>query len=277
MKQKLLAAAVIGCLSSTTYADPTVGIEFLWGLGGSAAAEGTNSKYCKNRSWGHLKGFGLIVSDDNIEAHVSNYNHDADPDACNRSNWAIGIGPKISSKEDDEQEDVYASWTPGIAYRFNETWRDHGHFSLFNRLNVGADISSDSDHQVSLELGYLQYGGFFEANHGEKFLTLGLSLSQIDPEGSGGITTPGNGGGDNGGGSSSGGENEGEGGDDDNGSEGSGEGSGGDTIVINDNDTITINDNDTINIDIDPFFDDIDLDYDYGHGHGWGHGSGWNF
>lgn len=166
--------------SSSVLAQPTIGLEFLWGIGESSSNKASSySKYCKNRSWSRLKGLGFYVSDDNLEAHVSRYKHDSD-EACNRSNWVLGIGPKLSSRKDGKSTDKYLEWSPGVAYRFNETWRDHGNFSFYNRIRAGVRLNKGKNHQTSLEVGHLQYGGFFEDHHGESFLTVGLSRSDIN-------------------------------------------------------------------------------------------------
>lgn len=183
MNLKLPLVPLLLAISIPSHARPTVGIELMWGFGESSAkTDGTNSKFCKNRNSGHLKGLGVYISDDNIEAHVSRYTHDTDAENCNRSNWALGIGPKLSTKDDGEQKDLYAEWSPGIVYRLNETWRDHGNWSIYNRLRAGVAVNRGEHHQTSIELGLLHYGGFFEPNHGESFLTLGLSNSDIDRE-----------------------------------------------------------------------------------------------
>jgi hypothetical protein len=169
--------------SIPSYSKPTIGIEFMWGIGESSSkTEGFESKFCKNRTWGALKGFGFYISNENLEAHISKYNHDTDAENCNRSNWALGLGPKISTKDYKEHDDFYLDWSVGLVYRFNETWRDHGNLSLYNRFRAGVSMIDNDDEQVSLELGWLNYGGFFEPNHGEDFLTLGINLQDLDPK-----------------------------------------------------------------------------------------------
>ena len=134
-----------------------------------------------------MKGFGVRLSNDNIEAHLTKYNHDTDAENCNRSNFVIGVGPQFSTKDNGESKDTYLTWSPGIAWKLNKTWRDQEVFSLYNRMSVGFLVDESDDHQASLELDYLHYGGFFEPNHGERFLTLGLSLDELeDTDGSNG-------------------------------------------------------------------------------------------
>lgn len=182
MKLKLIATLVffVAFISTNVNARPTIGLEFNLGFGKSAKSSGNSSKWCKNRSWSSLKGFGVYASDDNVELHVSKYSHDVDARNCDRSTWVIGVGPKVSTKKDGEQKDVYAEWSPGIAYRLNKTWRDQSNFSVYNRFRLGVAVDRNTERQTSLEVGVLQYGGFFEPNHGESLFTFGISTNDID-------------------------------------------------------------------------------------------------
>lgn len=78
-KKSNLLYALAACLGLTLAmpvfaVDESFTIEFMWGIGDSAAKdEGTNSKFCKNRSWAGLKGIGFRYVKDNVEMHVSRY------------------------------------------------------------------------------------------------------------------------------------------------------------------------------------------------------------
>lgn len=284
----LIMLAALSLVPINVNAKPYFGIEFLWGIGKSAEkSEGINSRWCKNRTWGNLKGFGLRLGDDNVEAHLSRYQHDTDAKNCNRSSWAIGVGPYISSKDDNKQNDVFISWNPGLAYHFDSTWRNQGHFTLFNRFNAGFDLESNSNHQYSVELGYLTYGGIFEPNHGEDFFTIGLRYEDLKDNS---LTSNNNNTNGSNGSNGNSGSNGSDGSDGSDGDSGSNNNDGADdnnedngpSIVINDNDTITINDNDTITVNLNNDLDNDDsLDYDHHHHFplGWSKGkkTGWKW
>lgn len=159
----------------------SVTLEFLWGIGKSSSkTEGTNSKFCKNRTWGGLKGFGLRYVKEKVELHVAKHWQEIEAENCNRSNWIVGVGGYVSTLEEDKSEDFYVGGGLGLAYKFNETWRDHGPFSLYGRADVGVSVVDNSSEQVSAQVGVVQYGGWFEENHGEQFLTLGVNWSELD-------------------------------------------------------------------------------------------------
>ena len=180
---KLITALLITvslALPIQVQARPTVGLELMWGLGKSSSKDkGINSKFCKNRTWGGMKGLGLYLSNDNVEVHLSRYSHDTDAENCERSNWVLGAGPVLSSRNEIKYKDLWGEWTPGIIFRLNETWRDQSNWGFYNRFRAGTSVNRGVNHQTSLEVSFLQYGGFFESNHGESFLTLGISNHEL--------------------------------------------------------------------------------------------------
>lgn len=191
MKNLLLVLAMLVPFTAVASDDQRllfeVGIGF--GKSGSVSGKSDKLKFCKNRNQGRMIYTAVRYSYDSVEAHVARWWHD-DKGAprCDRDSWAVGAGYIISTEGEGTagQDDVYASWTPGVAYTWGENkgftgqdgdntnWRQTGNWQTFNRIAVG---TGNDDYMG--EVAVHRYGTW-NPEHGEYFATVGLGLKDLD-------------------------------------------------------------------------------------------------
>ena len=204
MKKLLLTIALLVPFTAVASDDQRLLFEVGVGFGKSGGQSGKSDKlkYCKNRNNGRMVYTAVRYSYDNVEAHVARWWHDdGGAPRCDRDSWAVGAGYIISSEGHGTagQEDVYASWTPGVAYTWGENknftgqdsdntnWRQTGNWQTFNRLAVGL---GNDDYMG--EVAVHRYGTW-NPEHGEYFATVGLGLKDLDDNksnGDRGLTPP---------------------------------------------------------------------------------------
>lgn len=198
MKQFTTMLILIGAIlfSSTIIADTrAILLEFGFGFGKSGSVEYSNDEQktlnlslCRNRNSGRMQFIALRYRQDNVELHGATWWHDNEIATCNRDSYAVGLGYVFSSEDADieGQEDLYLTWTPGIAYTWNDNktfknqtedntnYRLVSNFQIFNRVAVGA-----GNRNMMVEVAAHRYGAF-EQNHGENFVTIGLGLKDLE-------------------------------------------------------------------------------------------------
>ena len=198
MKKAILAIALAAAVSSAPAIakdDQTIMFEIGIGFGNASGGRtdgNDNAKFCKNRNTGRMVMGAVRYSYDDVEVHVARWFHDEEVANCDRDMWAAGLGYVLSTegKGNDGNNDVYASWTPGIAYTWGgedntdftgkdndndgTNWRQTGNFQTFNRVAVGA-----GGQDGAVEIAVHRYGTF-NPEHGENFVTVGGMLRDGD-------------------------------------------------------------------------------------------------
>ena len=204
MKNLLLTIILMTPLVAIAQDDQTIMFEFGIGIGNASGGRtdgNDKAKFCKNRNTDRMMFGAIRYSYNDIEAHVAKWWHDEDT-RCNRDSMAVGVGYVIDSQGNGTQgtDDVYVSWTPGLAYTWGEdkdftgqddsntNWRQTGNWQVFNRVAVGA-----GGNDGAVELAVHRYGTF-NPEHGEYFVTVGAQLRDLEDtgntDGDRGLTPP---------------------------------------------------------------------------------------
>jgi len=176
----------------TVYAaDETIMFEVGFGFGGSGKVTKSkaeldnkfNNKFCYHRPQSNSIYGAVRYRYDDVEVHAARWVSSADQARCERSSWAVGLGYVIDTQTGTGQEnvdDVYASWTPGVAYTWggntdfnvqdntNTNWRLKDNWQMYNRVAVGGG-SKDYNAEVAIAR-YGLIAGDYERK-GENFIT----------------------------------------------------------------------------------------------------------
>jgi hypothetical protein len=163
-----------------------IGVGF--GSSGIQSTKNDNARWCKNRNTGGLTFVALRYRNDNTELHTARWFHDEDVTTCNRDSWAVGAGYVLSTEGAGTigQKNLYATWTPGLAYTWGENrnftgqdadntnWRNTGNWQVFNRVALGRGTDD-----IGVEIAINRYGTFNE-EHGETFATVGFIVKDLE-------------------------------------------------------------------------------------------------
>ena len=193
-------------------ADESIMFELGFGFGNSGKVTKTaeelanpfNNKFCYHRPSSRMIYGAVRYRYDDVEAHVARWVNDSDQARCDRDSWAVGMGYVIDTQTGsgtDSVDDVYASWTPGLAYTFgankdfnvqdnsNTNWRLKDNFQMYNRVAIGV-----GDKDYAGEVAIVRYGMIASdyERKGENFMTISAGVRDFDSpsDGSRGLEQP---------------------------------------------------------------------------------------
>lgn len=199
MKKLFLTIALLLPLTAIA-ADETILFEVGFGFGHSGKVTKTeeelanpfNNKFCFHRPQGNTIYGAIRYRYDDVEAHIARWVSSADQPRCERDSWAVGVGYVIDTQTGSGTEsvdDVYASYTPGLAYTWGENknfnvqdntntnWRLKDNWQMYNRVAIGG-----GNEDYIGEVAIVRYGliaGNYERK-GENFITFSGGVRDFD-------------------------------------------------------------------------------------------------
>jgi len=199
MKKLLLTIILMVPLVAIAQSDQAIMFEIGVGFGGSGKVTKTkeqlankfNNKFCYHRPQSRMIYGAVRYRYERAETHIARWFNDADTERCGRDSWAVGLGYVLDTQDIDADgvDDVYATYTPGIAYTWgadkkynvqdntNTNWRLHDNWQMYNRVAVG---TGDKDYLG--EVAVVRYGSIISdyERTGESFLTVTVGARDYD-------------------------------------------------------------------------------------------------